>query len=235
MRRIYVIRHVAFEDLGLWRALLTEFGAVRYFQAGVDELAPCIDDNPDLLIVLGAPIGVYETEQYPFIRDELKLIRRRLAQDQPMLGVCLGAQLIAAAAGARVYASGVKEIGWGSVQLTAAGERTCLRQLATSNYTVLHWHGDTFDLPADAELLASTALVKHQAFTLGKHTLALQFHVEADPTGIEPWLIAHACELAQAKIQPSELRSQTAQLPDALRTNSVALLRDWLRQIEFDR
>ncbi len=230
-RRVHVIRHVAFEDLGLWEAPLQNYGTIRYFQAGVDDLSICLRDQPELLVVLGGPIGVYETDQYPFLDTELSLIRQRLQNQLPTLGICLGAQLIAAAAGARVYPSGVKEIGWGSIKLTAAGESSCLRHLVDSRYTVLHWHGDTFDLPQDAELLASTELVKNQAFVLGRKILALQFHVEADPGQIESWLIGHTCELGMAKIRPSALRSATAELPIAHRLNCQQVVSAWLAEL----
>jgi GMP synthase (glutamine-hydrolysing) len=230
-RRTYVVRHLAFEDLGLWQAQLADpTGSVRYFQAGVDDLSPCLADSPDLLVVLGGPIGVYETEQYPFLVEERALIQKRMERTAPLLGICLGAQLIAAAAGARVYPSGVKEIGWGPIALTAAGEGSCLHHLQSSAYTVLHWHGDTFDLPRDATLLASTSLVKHQAFSIGDAVLGLQFHVEADPAWLEAWLIGHTCELAQAGIKPADLRRATASLPSAQRENSELVLRSWLAQ-----
>ncbi|XUJ33596.1 glutamine amidotransferase-related protein [Bradyrhizobium japonicum] len=104
--------------------------------------------------MLGGPIGVYETERYPFLTREIDLLERRLAQGLPTLGICLGAQLMAKALGARIYAGGVKEIGWGSVTLTDAGQASSLKPLAESA-PVLHWHGDTFDLPDNAARLAS--------------------------------------------------------------------------------
>jgi GMP synthase (glutamine-hydrolysing) len=224
---------VAFEDLGLWEPqLIAPKASVRYFQAGVDDLAPCVNDAPELLVVLGGPIGVYETDSYPFIAHELNLIRHRIERGLATLGICLGAQLIAAAAGARVYPSGVKEIGWGPVTLTPAGHESCLRQLASSNYTVLHWHGDTFDLPRGATLLASTAQVKHQAFALGSKVLALQFHAEADPRFIESWLIGHTCELGLARIKPAELRQASRELPESLPANSAMMLKSWLQSVE---
>lgn len=231
-RRTIAIRHVAFEDLGLWDApLRAEGSSLRYLQAGVDDLRSCREERPDLLVVLGGPIGVYESDAYPFLAQELELIRERLASGLALLGICLGAQLIAAAAGARVYPSGVKEIGFAPIELTGAGERSCLRKLAGCGYRVLHWHGDTFDLPPGAALLASTAAVRNQAFALGPRVLALQFHAEVDPRRLEPWLIGHACELAGAKLRPEDLRAGAAALPAAdVAASSVALLEDWLAQ-----
>lgn len=231
MFRTDVIRHVAFEDLGLWEAPLAARGPLRYLDAGLDDLDRCLREPPDLLVVLGGPIGVYDVEQYPFLAQELSMLRQRLNERRPVLGICLGAQLMAAALGARVYPSGVKEIGWGPITLTPAGRESCLKQLAASNYTVLHWHGDTFDLPPEATLLASTELVKHQAFSIGRHALALQFHVEADPRKIESWLIGHTCELGIANLKPNELRAATAKLAADHRDHSVRVLQDWLAQL----
>jgi GMP synthase (glutamine-hydrolysing) len=226
--RIHVIRHVAFEDLGLWAQSLASRGEVRYFQAGVDDLAECSKHPADLLVVLGGPIGVYEAEEYPFIPGELELISQRLRTKKPTLGICLGAQLVAAAAGAKVYPSGVKEIGWAPIELTPAGQSSCLRHLIESRLNVLHWHGDTFDLPDGATLLASTHLVQHQAFSLGAHALALQFHVEADPAQLESWLIGHTCELGGARIKPSDLRRQTLSLSPLHAESCKRVLTDWL-------
>jgi GMP synthase (glutamine-hydrolysing) len=230
-RRIHVIRHVAFEDLGLWAESLARRGEIRYFQAGIDDLAECSEDPADLLVVLGGPIGVYEAEEYPFLPAELEMIRRRLETKTPLLGICLGAQLIAAAAGAKVYPSGVKEIGWAPIELTPAGQDSCLRHLIDTRLTVLHWHGDTFDLPEAATLLASTNLVKHQAFSIGRHALALQFHVEADPDQLESWLIGHTCELGGARIKPSELRRQALSLSPIHAERCERVLTDWLETV----
>ncbi|HYM33827.1 MAG TPA: glutamine amidotransferase [Steroidobacteraceae bacterium] len=231
MIRTYVICHVAFEDLGLWEAPLAKRGTVRYFQAGIDDLAPCTTEQPDLLVIMGGPISAYETDQYPFIEDELKLIKQRLDKKLPTLGICLGAQMMAAAMGARAYSSGLKEICWGGVTLTKAGMDSCLRHLQGPKGTVLHWHGDTFDLPQGATLLASTDLVKHQAFSIGQHALALQFHLEVDPRKFETWLIGHTCELAGAKIKPNDLRVATKKLPPDYVIASERVISDWLSKI----
>src|SRR5262249_57807158 len=121
----------------------------------------------EVLIVLGGPIGVYQEQDYPFLTDELRVLERRLAADLPTLGICLGAQLMARALGAKVYAGPRKEIGWSPLHLSAAGRRSCLAPLAKRQAAVLHWHGDTFDLPAGATHLASTPDYPHPALACG--------------------------------------------------------------------
>ena len=197
-RTAIAIRHVAFEDVGIWREILVEEGyALAYVEAGVDNLAAEDVQSADLLIVLGGPIGVYQTEAYPFLADEVATIRRRLESGTPILGVCLGAQLMTAALGGRVAPGPAREIGYAPVELTEAGRASPLARL--EHVPVLHWHGDNCDLPPGAERLASTPSCPVQAFRVGRAALGLQFHVEADPRRIEPWLIGHSAELAQGR------------------------------------
>jgi GMP synthase-like glutamine amidotransferase len=159
-RSAIALRHVAFEDLGLLAPIMERTGwNVSFCEAAVDDLTHPSIRTADLLIVLGGPIGVYETESYPFITDEIALIERRLRQGLPTLGICLGAQLMAKALGSRVYAGHVKEIGWGTISLTEEGATSCLKSLDRES-SVLHWHGDTFDLPAQAKRLARTPITR---------------------------------------------------------------------------
>ena len=146
--------------------------------------------------MLGGPIGVYETHAYPFLAAEIAVLEDRLAQDRPTLGICLGCQLMARALGAQVFPGGVKEIGWGSVAFTEAGAASPLAPLAENAAQVLHWHGDTFDLPQSAVRLASNSAYENQAFAFGDASLALQFHVEPDPGTLEYWYVGHAAELS---------------------------------------
>src|SRR4029077_8332016 len=140
-RACLAVRHVAFEDLGLLGPLVSARGYdVRYHDAGIDRFDGDTLIAPDLVIVLGGPIGVYEADAYPFITGEIAAIAGRLAANKPMLGICLGAQLMAAALGARVAPGPVKEIGWAPLSLTAAGQASVLAPLGTN--PVLHWHGD---------------------------------------------------------------------------------------------
>ncbi len=192
----WAIRHVAFEDLGSFAPVLQGRGwTIRTLDAGVDDLAGLDPVAADLLVVLGGPIGAYEDDVYPFLTDELRLLETRLRAGRATLGICLGAQLMARALGARVYGNPAgKEIGWSPLSLSPAGLASPLA--AIDGAAVLHWHGDTFDLPEGAELLASTGITRNQAFSWGKAALGLQFHVEAVGRDLERWFIGHAAEVS---------------------------------------
>lgn len=211
MKSVLAIRHVAFEDLDGFAPVLAGRGYdIRYQEAGYDDLAALDPLADDLLVVLGGPIGVYENEAYPFIRDELRLLRTRLDAGRPALGICLGCQMIARALGGRVYPGGHKEIGWKPLLLTDAGQNSPLAAFADQT-PVLHWHGDTFDLPEGATLLASSDLYPHQAFSWGERVLALQFHIETTARGLERWFVGHAGEIAgTAGLSVPMLRDETA-------------------------
>jgi GMP synthase (glutamine-hydrolysing) len=226
-RTALAIRHVAFEDVGVWRDLLVDRGYdLAYLEAGVDDLTDAAVLSADLLIVLGGPIGVYETDAYPFLVGEIETVRRRLEQQKPVLGACLGAQLMATALGARVAPGPAKEIGYAPVVLTDAGRASPLARL--EGLPVLHWHGDSSDLPPGAENLASTDLCPVQAFRCGRKALGLQFHVEADPRRIETWLVGHAVELAKAGVDPRVVRADALRLGAATAAAGRAILSDWL-------
>jgi GMP synthase (glutamine-hydrolysing) len=182
------------------------------------------------LVALGGPIGAFDEALYPFLAGEVALIRQRLKARRPILGICLGAQLMARALGADVASMGVKELGFGPVTLTPEGENSVLSAL--SGTSVLHWHGDQFDLPVDALLLASTQVCVNQAFALNGYALGLQFHLEADASRLEHWLVGHACELAQANIDPRQLRIQAALHGPALKTVAKQVIGRWLDHIE---
>jgi len=224
------LRHVAFEDVGVWAATLDAAGYdLAYFEVGLRPLPLDRIVATDLLIVLGAPIGVYETEAYPFLIEETAAIGRRLAARRPTLGVCLGAQLMAAALGARVAPGPGKEIGYAPVELAPGAKNSPLA--AIDGVDVLHWHGDAFDLPSGAERLAATPLCPNQAFRLGDWALALQFHVEADPLAIESWLIGHTGELANARIDPRTIRADALRYGPAVAETGRRLLADWLEAL----
>jgi GMP synthase (glutamine-hydrolysing) len=221
------VRHVAFEDLGVLGPLISARGyAIRYHDAGIEPFAADSLIAPDLVVVLGGPIGVYEQETYPFIADEIAAVSARLQSNRPMLGICLGAQMMAAALGARVAPGPLKEIGYAPLTLTEAGRVSVLASLETS--PVLHWHGDNCELPAGCTLLASTAHCPVQAFRRTPAQLALQFHLETEPARLEAWLVGHAVELGKAGIDPRRLREQARALGPALRQTGGKVLAAWL-------
>jgi GMP synthase (glutamine-hydrolysing) len=207
--RCVVLQHAPTEGPERLRALVEQAGVpveVRALHTG----APVPRSLPadDLLVVMGGPMGVADVGDpaYPFLRDEVALLRERLAADGPVLGVCLGAQLLAHAAGARVYPNmrpspaptRVYEVGWAPVDLAVATTppEPALAGLGAQEM-MLHWHGDTFDLPSGAVHLASTPACPNQAFRLGR-ALALQFHPELELGTVEDWLRADAPYVATA-------------------------------------
>lgn len=229
MKTALALRHLAFEDLGLIEPLLRQRGfEVRYLEAGVDDFATVDLAAVDLLVVLGGPISVEDEDRFPWLVDEVALIRQRLDAQQPLLGICLGAQLMARALGARVKPMGVKEIGFAPVTLTAAGQGTALAELG--DQPMLHWHGDQFELPVGMVSLAATAVCPHQAFAPNARALGLQFHPEVDPARIEQWLIGHIDELERAGIEPQALREATKQQGPGLAEALERLMRRWLDQ-----
>jgi GMP synthase (glutamine-hydrolysing) len=231
-RSAVVLRHVAYEDLGLLAPILHEAGwNASYCEASTQDLNEQLIAQADLLIVLGGPIGVYETDRFPFLLKEIALLERRLAKDQPTLGICLGGQLMAKALGSRVFPGPTKEIGWGHVELTKAGQASSLSPLAETRAVVLHWHGDTFDLPDGAVRLASNAVYENQAFAYGGRAMALQFHVEVDPQRLEEWYVGHAVELSAANVSIPNLRTATAAVASQLRVQASRIFSKWLEHM----
>jgi GMP synthase (glutamine-hydrolysing) len=232
MKSALVLRHLAFEGLGCLADVLARQGyKVHMVEAPLEPLGQLDALASDLLIILGGPIGAFDEVAYPFLSDELELIRQRLASGKPVLGICLGAQLIARALGAGVASMGHKEIGFSSVTLTQAGANSVLAPLAAAT-SVLHWHGDQFEIPAQATLLAATDACPHQAFSVGSQVLALQFHIEVQPRAIEAWLVGHAGELHQEGIDPRALRAQALQIGDAGREIAQSIFTDWLARLQ---
>ena len=230
---VNVIRHLAFEDLGSFAAVLQAHDVeIRYFEAGVDDLSQLDALSGSLLIILGGPVSVNDAAQFPFIDTELNLLKQRIAADKPTLGICLGAQLIASALGADIYPGEEKEIGWGTLQLTAAGEQSALRYLAAQHCSLLHWHGETFDLPEAAVLLASTDDYQNQAFSVGQNVLALQFHPEVTMHGMEQWFIGHIGEIMLTDgVSVEQLRQQTHQQGNQLEIQAELFFNSWFNAI----
>ena len=230
MKTVTVIRHLAFEDLGSLETALRQQGyTISYVEAGLHCIASINPITPDIVVILGGPIGAYDEQDYPFIVDELRLLERRLEANLPTLGICLGAQLMARSLGARVYPGAAKEIGWSPLNLSDAGRHSALAHLAAAHTSVLHWHGDTFDLPVGATHLASSAKYQNQAFSWGKCSLGLQFHPEVTARGLERWFIGHACEIsATADVSLTKLRQDTAIYANQLEVQAANFWQAWL-------
>ena len=192
MTAVLVLQHVAHEGPALIAELAAERGwPVTVIHSGAGEAVPTDLPAGTALVVMGGPMGVGDLAdpRYPFLAAEVALLRTLLQRDHPILGICLGAQLIAHAAGARVYPNEhlgqrVREVGWGPVDVLVPNDPVLAG--LDSQVVVLHWHGDTFDLPSGAIHLASTPLCRHQMFRLGR-AYALQFHAEVDPTIVARW------------------------------------------------
>ncbi|HEX3694422.1 MAG TPA: gamma-glutamyl-gamma-aminobutyrate hydrolase family protein [Polyangia bacterium] len=195
-----VLQHAPTEGPGRVADLLAEQGvAVSCRQVYAGEPVPGHLDDDALLVVMGGPMGVGDAgdRRYPFLGREIALLQQLVAADRPVLGICLGAQLLAAGGGARVYPnrrpdrfgnwSVVREVGWGPVDFLGVDREPALVGLRALEM-MLHWHGDTFDLPAGAVHLASTPACPHQAFRLGTCQFALQFHCELDADTIIRWV-----------------------------------------------
>ncbi|MCL4485554.1 MAG: glutamine amidotransferase [Nitrospirae bacterium] len=228
-----VLSHLAFEDAGTLGDLMEERGFdLQVAEPALPSTRLPDPAEPDLVVVLGGPFGVYEEEAYPHIPGEIAFVERRLALKKPIIGICLGAQLMARALGARVYPSGTHEIGWKPLFLTAEGRQTPLVLLGEDN-PMLHWHGDTFDLPPGIPNLARTESVTHQAFMVGNYGLALQFHPEIRAGDFERWLLGHAFELSARKIDLPALRAQTNTFGPGLASRSRAFFSRWLSLAGF--
>ncbi len=230
-RRCIAVRHVPFEDLGSFADVLAARGfSIGYREAPLDDLGGAELRDCDLLVLLGGPIGIYQRDVFPFLGEEIALAEARLARKRPTLGICLGSQIMAAALGAEVYAGRAgKEVGWGTLSLTPSGTASPLVHLAPDRTRVLHWHGDTFDLPKGATLLASTDRYAQQAFSYGTAGLGLQFHPEVTAKGLEAWFVGHSCEIAGLPaIDVANLRAATQRHAAALQRQGKAFFEAWL-------
>jgi GMP synthase (glutamine-hydrolysing) len=206
-----VLRHVPHESGGTLENVLIEMGFDFHYVDLFDSPRSELDlRGAPGLVILGGPMNVDEVDKYPHLEWEIKWITDALSAGLPVLGICLGAQLLAKALGAKVYPNPVKEIGWYKIDLTPFADRDSLFEGGGKQITVFHWHGDTFDLPPSTIRLAENQLCRNQAFRYGRSAYGLQFHIEMTAELIDSWLKeADACG-GSAEIDAEKIREQTA-------------------------
>lgn len=226
MKNLLAIRHVPFEDLGAFEACLDDAGyRIQYVDAPTGDFDAVRKLQWDLLVVLGGPISSNETGHFPFLVSELRLIESRLKAGAPVLGICLGSQLLARALGAQVHRAPRTEIGWQALTLTDPGRNSPLKTLSAP---VFHWHGESFDIPDGALHLASTPSCANQAFSMGATVLALQFHPEVTARGLEQWYVGNVGELQALELSPSIMRQQAQQHASGMAHQARQFLEAWL-------
>jgi GMP synthase (glutamine-hydrolysing) len=210
--RLHFLQHVPFEDIAHiknWadRRSITVSKTALYS----GDRFPFMDDF-DILVVMGGPMNIYEHQQHPWLTPEKIFIEKAISASKPVLGICLGAQLIADVAGAKVYPNKHKEIGFFDIERTTQDGNPDLFESIPETFCAFHWHGETFDLPAGATHLAQSEICKNQAFQIGDRVLGLQFHLESTPASIDKLIRNCSDELADAPyIQSSgKMRSLTA-------------------------
>lgn len=190
--KILIIKHIEIESPGSIEEFFRDTAwQMSVVSLGKRESLPQELNDIDAVISLGGPVNVYEEDKYPFLAAENVFIKRLLQEEIPFLGICLGAQLLAKAAGARVNKSSIKEIGWYRVALTEAGKLDRLFADMPFALSVFEWHEDNFELPKDAVLLARGETCSNQAFRIGRNAYGLQFHVEIDPLMVHSWIKAY--------------------------------------------
>lgn len=203
MTKIVVIQHVPYEILGTMNPLFKQHGIrIKYVNFGRHpDAQPCLTRH-DALVILGGPMSVNDVHLHPHLETELALIQSAMSLGIPILGICLGAQLIAKATGAHVKKNPEPEIGWYDVQLTPEGVNDPLLSHFDPCEKIFQWHGDTFDLPSNSVHLAQSTTCANQAFRLGDNIYGLQFHLEVDQPLIERWLTVPRHQVELAKLNP---------------------------------
>lgn len=191
--KFHSLQHVPFEDVG---SLLTDIQAKGHSLSTTHwykgDQAPDLETF-DALIVMGGPMGIYDEDQHPWLAAEKELIHKAIAANKKVLGICLGAQLIACVLGAQVTRNAHREIGWFPLQIDESAKEHPVAKILSTCENVFHWHGDTFAIPAQAQLLASSQACAHQAYVIDNQVYGFQFHLETTETSASA-LIHHCAE-----------------------------------------
>ncbi len=228
MKSVLVIQHTPAETIGSIAVPLAAAKVdVHTFEAFGQQSMPTEIGNYSGLIVMGGPMSVYEQDRYPFIQPEITLIQSAMAAGKPVLGICLGSQLIAAALGSRVYPGRKKEIGWFKVRLYQGGMRDPIFVGVPFSFTAFHWHGDVFEVPKDATPLLGSDLTACQGFRFGTRTWALLCHLEVTAESIQNMVRAFPDELTAAGVNSANVMAQTSAYAPELLVISKNLFSRW--------
>jgi GMP synthase (glutamine-hydrolysing) len=234
MAKVYVLQHHRVENLGtIAEALEGAALAWQYIRVHEGHPVPREMKGAGGLIVMGGPMAAYQADRYPFLRDEMVLIEQAVTEELPVLGVCLGAQIVAAALGAKVTRNPAgKEIGWYPVTLSDAALEDRLWRGVAPTITPFHWHGDIFELPTGAVSLASSEKTPCQAFRYGKSVYALQFHIEVTPESVAAMAAEWPRELEKEEISAAEMIGAAAGHIPQLELLSDAIFGRWAGPIQ---
>jgi GMP synthase (glutamine-hydrolysing) len=232
---IHYLQHVPYEDLGMLQKWVYSpahrVSATKFFE---DDKLPFVDSF-DMLIIMGGPMSVGDHELFPWLEKEKELISKAIAKNKMILGICLGAQLLADVLGAKVYPNKEKEIGWFPLKFYT--DRHPLAAVFPAQLRVFHWHGDTFDLPAQSILIASSEACQNQAYLIGNQILALQFHLETSPDLIQQFLDNGQDELDKGGcfVQKSDWINEISTQTDSHHEELVfKLMNEWVKLNGFE-
>ena len=226
---VLVLQHVACEGPGLLGKVLRAQGyRLEFIRIHRGDRVPRTLGRHAGLVVMGGPMSVYDQDKLAHLRAELALIRATLASGRPILGICLGSQLLAAALGASVHPGRRKEIGWHELTLSAAARRDPLWRGLPATFTGFHWHGDIFDLPEGATALARSALTRYQAFRFGQNAYGFLFHLEVDALAAGRMAKTFKSELLAATgATPEQLAAATEQHAETLADIGELVFAQW--------
>lgn len=228
MPAVWVIQHIECEIPGTIADVLNEKGiSIQTVDAYKGEPVPKEMGAAAGVVIMGGPMGVYEEDRYPFLCDEIRLIERAVKEDKAVLGVCLGSQLLAKALGARVTKGKKKEIGWYPVSLAKGATKDRLWTGVEPSFTAYHWHGDVFELPRGAELLASSASTPYQAFRYGGRAYGFLFHMEVTEKIIAGMVRSFSEELKQEAIDGRQIAEQAGNYLSSLQGIGRVVFRRW--------
>ena len=225
-KAVHAIYNIEFEDLGYLKTILSEKGISLHEHSAFSTEDLIQPSKEDLLIIMGGPMSANDEKKYLFIRKELQIIENHIKNNGKIIGICLGAQLIAKVLGSRIYKGNKKEIGWGKLNLHNEDIFDSISEL--KDVDILHWHGETFNLPKECTRLASNNNYENQAFQYKDIALGLQFHIEVTSKGLESWYKGHKHELEEEKIDIEYLRQQGKEKAPKLETISTDIFNKFI-------